>query len=827
MSNIASVYITNSTRNFDKEYHYQIPDSIKGNVIPGVRVIVPFGKADRSTEGYVLKVMEFSEMKGLKDVKKLVDDKPILSAGMLELALWMKKRYICTFSDAIKCMLPPGIGIKSTKVVRFIQPNGLEELKHSIESNIKKPNNISIIIDKLIENGNEYEYEELKNSLNIKSFSKDIKKLEQKGFISVFEEYSTKVKEKTVRVAFLSLPKEEIIEEIESNRVKKIQQIRVLEMLLENEFISIADIVRFSSVSASVLNTLKKYGYIDFKDIEVNRDPLRQRVISPTQPLEPTSEQLSAINEIKKKIDFEEFGEVLLHGVTGSGKTEVYLQLIQHVIDKEKQSIVLVPEISLTPQMVERFKGRFGTNVAVLHSRLSLGERFDQWRLIKEGKIKVVVGARSAVFAPFQKLGLVIMDEEHENTYKSEITPKYHASDIARERCVYDKAVLLLGSATPSVDTYFKARSGKIDFLEMASRANKMQMPKVEIVDMRKELDEGNRSIFSRKLSEEVDNNISLGQQTMLFLNRRGHASFVFCRKCGFSLKCVNCNISLTYHSNDERLICHYCGYTIKNPELCPNCKSDYIRHFGTGTQRVEDDIKKQFPLSSVIRMDMDTTTYKNSHEEILRTFRDNNINIMVGTQMIAKGHDFPNVTLVGVLAADSLLNTGDYKASERTFQLITQVSGRAGRGELKGRVIVQTYNCEDFSIRAACNHDYTSFYNQEIQIRKKLEYPPFTNLAVMILSGMGDRHVYNKAKEVKILTNEYFGNDNVRLEILGPARAPLSKIKNKYRWRIIVKCHNFDKLLDVLSSVSDSFHRKKEKNEVELSMDINPVNML
>jgi primosomal protein N' (replication factor Y) (superfamily II helicase) len=361
----------------------------------------------------------------------------------------------------------------------------------------------------------------------------------------------------------------------------------------------------------------------------------------------------------------------------------------------------------------------------------------------------------------------------------------------------------------------------------MTSRANSMVMPKVEIIDMRNELDEGNRSIFSRRLSEEIEKNIASCEQTMLFLNRRGHSSFVFCRKCGFTLKCLNCNISLTFHSKDERLICHYCGYTIKNPKQCPNCKSDYIRHFGTGTQRVEDDLKKQFPESTVIRMDMDTTTYKNSHEEILRTFKEQNVNVMIGTQMIAKGHDFPNVTLVGVLMADSLLQTGDFRASERTFQLITQVAGRAGRGSLLGRVIIQTYNTEDFSILAASNHDYTGFYNQEIQIRKKLDYLPFTNIAVIILSGRNDKQVFKKSKEVSILAKELFGDYEGQIEILGPARSPLSKLKNKYRWRIIIKCLEIDRLINVLSGVSDSFYRKKDKDEIELSVDINPVNML
>lgn len=815
MGNIASVVISNANREFDREYHYIIPEMLKDRVLPGIRVIVPFGKGNRSVEAYVFKLVDISEMNGLKEIKKVIDEKPILDEKMLSLAAWMKERYICTYSDAIRCMLPAGIGVKSLKIVKLLKYD--ENLKDSAKK----------ILGLLDEAGSECEFEDLKNKSGLKSFSKHIKTLEESGLISIFEEYTTRVKEKYIRVAYLAVPRDEIIDEIESNRIKKIQQIRVLEMLMDNQYISVADIMRFAGVSGSVLDTLKKYGYIDFKDIEVSRDPVKNMAIARTSPLEPTLQQASILEKVKEQLVKREFGEILLHGVTGSGKTEVYLQLIHHIIRMDKQAIVLVPEISLTPQMVERFKSRFGEDVAVLHSRLSLGERYDQWRLIREGRIKVVVGARSAVFAPLKRLGIIIIDEEHENSYKSEITPKYHAVDIARKRCRDENGLLLCGSATPSVEAYFKAQEGSISLLRMTDRANSMVMPKVHIVDMRKELEEGNRSVFSRLLAAEIESNIQTGQQTILFLNRRGYASFVLCRSCGQAIKCVNCNISLTYHAFDERLICHYCGYTEKIPKTCPRCKSSYIKHFGTGTQKVEDDLKKQFPGCSVIRMDMDTTTYKNSHEEILRAFRERNINIMVGTQMIAKGHDFPNVTLVGVLAADSLLNTGDYRASERTFQLITQVAGRAGRGELPGRVVIQTYNTEDFSILAACRHDYTSFYDQEIKVREKLDYPPFTNIATVILSGINDRLVFDGAKSVRnsILTafSDYQGSPL----ILGPARAPLSRIKSKYRWRIVIKCKSMDKLISVLSKISDDFYRENKRSNVELSIDINPFSML
>lgn len=815
MSIIASVVLSDTTREFDKEYYYRIPEGMINKVAPGIRAIVPFGKGNRLKEAYVLNVLDIQEKGDLKEIAKIVDEFPVLNCNLLKLSTWMKNRYICTYSDVIKTMLPPGIGIKNSRIVKVIRNEA------QLKPNEKK------VIDLLVDFGGECEYDELQEKLAFKTMAKTVKSLEQAGIVSIVEEFSSRAREKTVRVAYLIRPKEEVLEEIESNRIKKIQQIRVMEMLLDNEYIAASDIVRFSGVSAGVLNTLKKNGYIDFKEIEVQRDPYRHMGISRTESLPPTQEQQKVLKSVKLELDKNEFKEALLHGVTGSGKTEVYLQLIHHCMQQGRQSIVLVPEISLTPQMVERFKGRFGKEVAVLHSRLSLGERYDQWRLIRDGKIKVVVGARSAIFAPFEKLGLVIIDEEHENSYKSELTPKYSAREIARERCKYDGAVLLYGSATPSIETYYQALEGKMLLLEMQERANKMMLPEVKIVDMREELEDGNRSVFSRKLAFEIEQNIKNNQQTMLFLNRRGYSSFVLCRKCGYTVKCMNCNVSMTYHAYEDRMICHYCGFTIKSMELCPKCKSNYIRHFGTGTQKIEEEVRKQFPESTVLRMDLDTTSYKNSHEEILRTFKEKNVNILVGTQMIAKGHDFPNVTLVGVLAADSLLNTGDYRASERTFQLITQVAGRAGRGEIPGRVVIQTYNTDDFSIQTAQKHDYVSFYNQEVKIREKLHYPPFTNIAVLILSGLYDRTVFERSKLIKEQLENYMKDFEPEAEVLGPARAPLSKIKNKYRWRIIVKSSDMDKLIEILSKVSDGFNKTKGRINVDLSIDINPVNML
>ncbi len=816
MDKIAVVVINGTTREFDRQYHYLMPESLSDALAEGMRVIVPFGGGNSLKEGYVFGFAASSDYKNLKSIKKIIDAKPVLTPSLIELAIWMKQRYICTYAAAIKCMLPAGIGVKSLSIIKLL--NNIRGLPPSKQA----------IIDTLAANENELEVNELKGLCGVKSgLNAHIKALEATGIIRVSEQYSTAVREKTIRVASLAMPSTEVLEDIENGVLKRIQQIKVLEMLLDNDYIAVADIVRFASVSPSVIDTLRRSGYLYYKDIEVKRDPLKHRTIVPTQPLEPTQEQAAVLEAAIAAVDRGSFSEILLHGVTGSGKTEVYLQLIRHVLDQGRQAIVLVPEISLTPQMIERFRGRFGDLVAVQHSRLSPGERYDQWRLIGNGEVKVVVGARSAVFAPFEKLGIVIIDEEHENSYKSETTPKYSAAQIAARRCLQDGALLLYGSATPSVDTFQRALDGKIGLLNLKGRANALVMPKVEVVDMRRELEEGNRTIFSTRLSEEITRNIKAGQQTILFLNRRGYASFILCRSCGIRLKCRHCNITMTYHSNDNRLICHYCGYTIKLPSTCPSCGSVSIRQFGTGTQKVEEDLQKYFPGSSVIRMDMDTTTGKHSHEEILDAFREKNINILVGTQMIAKGHDFPNVTLVGVLAADSLLGMDDFRASERTFQLLTQVAGRAGRGSLPGRVVIQTYNTEDYSITAACSHDYPSFFRQESDIRKRLNYPPFTNIACIILSSVNDKLAFENAKEVaRLLASQIVSDEGDEL-LPGPVRAPISRLRNRYRWRLVMKCNSVDRLTAMLAAASDTFHASKGRNDVELNMDINPASMM
>lgn len=886
MRKIAVVVISNTTREYDREYHYLVPEALRGGLLPGMRVIVPFGKSNRTKEGYVLGFTEGSDFEGLKEIQKVIDNKPVLIPSLIKLAVWMKQRYFCTYSQAIKCMLPAGIGVKSLRFITLsgakaqnsaqrqtcgqaqssVQVHGSTHGQSSaqeqsstqgqssaqeqssthgqnsaqeqsstqgqsstqVQEGIKLTPNQKILIDLLKANDGSMEAGELRKLYGTRSgYNKNINELAEKGAVTITERYSSPVREKTIRAASLAMPAEEVLADIESGQLKRIQQIRVLEMLMDNEYIAVTDLARFASVSVSVLDTLRKYGYIYYRDIEVQRDPMRHREVEPTVHLDPTPEQKAVLEEAMCLIDSRSYSEMLLHGVTGSGKTEVYLQLIQHVIDSCRQAIVLVPEISLTPQMVDRFRGRFGARVAVMHSRLSPGERYDQWRQIREGAVSIVIGARSAIFAPFSDLGLVIIDEEHENTYKSETTPKYTAAQIAAMRCSYDGALLMYGSATPSTETYQRAIDGEIGLAVMKGRANTALMPRVDVVDMRRELEIGNRSIFSSVLQREIKKNIQAGQQTILFLNKRGYASFVLCRSCGIRLKCRHCNITMTYHSVDDRLICHYCGYTVKMPDCCPKCGSGHIRQFGTGTQKVEEELHKYFPEASVIRMDMDTTTGKHSHQEILDAFRNENINILVGTQMIAKGHDFPNVTLVGVLAADSLLGMDDYRASERTFQLLTQVAGRAGRGKLPGRAVIQTYNTEDYSITTACRHDFDSFFKKEAQIRQRLHYPPFTCIGVAVISSVNDKLAFAKAREVSSFLASGLDAGAGDTLLPGPARAPLSRIRNRYRWRVIVKCGSQERLAELLSGLTDFFAKKKGRDDVDLSVDINPVSML
>lgn len=515
----------------------------------------------------------------------------------------------------------------------------------------------------------------------------------------------------------------------------------------------------------------------------------------------------------------------LIHGVTGSGKTEIYMHLVKNMIQKGKESIILVPEISLTPQMVERFKGRFGSNVSVFHSKLSDGERYDEWVRIKSGEVKVAVGARSAIFLPFSNLGLIVVDEEHEGSYKSESDPKYSAVEIGEMKSEIENCKLVLGSATPSIDTYYKCVNNEYKLLTIGERADGASMPEISVVDMREELKENNKSIFSRELYEAVKETLEKKEQVILFLNRRGFSTFVSCRKCGFVFKCKNCDVPLTYHSDKKYLICHYCGSTAEIPKVCPKCGSKYVKYFGVGTERVEREVKKIFSNARILRMDKDTTGKKNSYELIYNSFKNGEADILIGTQMIAKGFDFKEVTLVGIVAADLTLNIPDYRAAERTFQLISQVSGRAGRGNKKGRVIIQTYTPESYAIKYSSQNDYKNFYKTEIMLREGMNYPPFSKICIANMSSKNEQLLIKYTQIIgSFLKNKFKSCDNI--DILGPCPSPIGKINEFYRWQILLKG---EVTYDTANFIKKSIYEilKKDYNVIRISVDINPLSLL
>lgn len=638
------------------------------------------------------------------------------------------------------------------------------------------------------------------------------------------KKFENRVKDKTGNFVYLKKSKEEIENDIDDKIIKSKKQIRVLEFLKDNEGIYISDLEMITDVSNSIIKNLEKKEYIELIEEKIMRNPFKDKKVPRDSKLELNDEQKVAFDTVKESIDTNKYEQFLLFGVTGSGKTEVYMQLIEEVIKKGKKAIILVPEISLTPQMVNRFLARFGESIAVLHSKLSVGERYDEWNKIKNNEANIIIGARSAIFAPVDNLGIIIIDEEHDSSYKSDMTPRYNAKDIARYLCKKNSIPLILGSATPDVNTYFKMKNGEIKLLKLKKRANNLNLPKVEIVDLREELANGNKSMISDRLYECIEENLKNKMQIILFLNRRGYSTFVMCRECGFTAKCKNCNITLTYHADENKLKCHYCGYQTNNFYKCPICGSNKIKYFGAGTQKLEEEIKKLFKDVKTIRMDIDTVTKKNSHEIILDKFKNENIDILIGTQMVVKGHHFPKVTLVGVVAADGSLNTNDFRAGERTFQILTQVAGRAGRESENGKVIIQTYNKDNYSIQYAKEQNYEKFYEDEISIRRQLNYPPFCDIILFSLVSKYEKEVKEISNYIhKILKKEFRVYNSII--IMNPLPAPINKIKNRYRWRIIMKCKFSNNVIDTINKVLDEFYSKNYKN-TRIIVDVNPTNM-
>lgn len=593
--------------------------------------------------------------------------------------------------------------------------------------------------------------------------------------------------------------------------------------------ISRKELAAASGVSVSLVDKLVAEGLLRCGEVELRRDPYPAEGLITGDGFTLNPEQADTLEEIKRAVDRSRREVFLLHGVTGGGKTEVYLRAIAHTLDRGRQAVVMVPEISLTTQMVSVFRGRYGDRVAVLHSRLSEGERYDEWKRIACGVAPVVLGARSAAFGPLSNPGLIVLDEEHEPSYKQEETPRYHARDVALRLAAQFEAVAVLGSATPSVESYYRAQPGSpYRLLSITRRIEMRALPEVRVIDMRQEMKAGNSGLLSSQLISALQDRLARREQSILFLNRRGYSTLVVCRECGLVMKCPHCDISLTYHTTG-RLSCHYCNHSVSDPGCCPDCGSRYVDYFGAGTQKVEEEVRKLLPGAGVLRMDSDTTARKGSHGRILRVFRDGGADILIGTQMVAKGLDLPQVTLVGVVNADTTLHMPDFRSAERTFQLVSQVAGRAGRGDLGGEVLVQTLSPGHYSILAASRHDYPGFYEKEMAVRRSLNYPPFTRLARVLVTGSDEGEVRVLAGAWAVELRRLAGGDDGQgeIEILGPAPAPLTRVKDRHRHHVIVRSRSGNRLRSLLQLAMDRMEAKKSKGGLNAVVDIDPQSLL
>ncbi|PNQ83733.1 primosomal protein N' [Paenibacillus polymyxa] len=848
---VAKVIVDVPAKDTDRTFDYLIPDSMRPWIEPGSRVAVPFGK--RTVQAFVISVVPAEEPPKyrMRAIQELLDLVPPLSPDLVELGKWMSERYACNQIMALQVMIPTALKGKAERYISIAEQQESTNPQWSMLSNQGDEIEWALLTDdgmsdpaerqivSFIQNKEQVPLQQL--SRRFPEEAEVIKSLLRRGVLQESQVIKDKLGKKTMKAVDLAISIDEASMALEQFSAKAQRQREVLAFLLErSEFLPLPlkEVMTSLGVSAATVKALEDKGYVLQEDVEVFRDPYRGRNFKPTDPLPLTAEQQSVYERIVRQLDMREQGAYLLHGVTGSGKTEIYLQTIQRCIEQNRQAIVLVPEISLTPQMVERFKGRFGDQVAVMHSRLSGGERYDEWRKIREGRVKVAIGARSAVFAPFRELGLIIMDEEHETSYKQEETPKYHARDVAIRRAHQHGAVVILGSATPSLESYYAARSQSNDefaplLLEMPTRALGNTLPEVHIMDMREELRAGNRSMFSRALHNGIAERLERKEQTVLLLNRRGHSTFVMCRSCGYVAGCPDCDISLTYHQRSNNLRCHYCGYSEPVPQTCPECGSEHIRYFGTGTQRVEEELAKLFPGIRVVRMDVDTTTEKNAHEKLLKQFRDKKADVLLGTQMVAKGLDFPDVTLVGVITADSALNLPDFRAAEKTFQLLTQVAGRAGRHQLPGEVFVQSYTPEHYSVVHASRHDYSSFVREELKHRRNLHYPPYCRLILVtfsheqlpVLVRLAEN--YSATLQGRARQRGWFGNmDRLTsdvLDILGPVASPISRIKNRYRFQCMIKWRGNIDAIGLAQQVADEMAESAQAQKLLISLDVDP----
>ncbi len=802
---IVKVAVSAAPYSIDKPYDYLVPALLEETAVPGARVRVPFGRGNRESEGMILAREVGEKTPGLKPLQAVLDQTPVLDADGISLALWMRQRYFCTMFEAIHTILPSGLWYQFQELWSLTGQEGGEAVRGG-----------SAVLDVLRAQGGTCALETLRETCG-EQVTATLRTLEKAGFVRCETAAKRRVGDKTRRIAELAVSAEDALALTEAKRRSAPMRYEVVRMLASAGRTSTADICYFTGASMQTLRGLEKAGIIAFSEEEELRVPEVQSR-EPGAPIVLNDEQQAAFAAVMELTTHEKGEVALLHGVTGSGKTQVYLRLVQEVLRQGKTAMVLVPEIILTPQMMRKFSSYFGSDVAMLHSSLRMTERYDQWKRIRRGEVRVVLGTRSAIFAPLKDLGLLIMDEEQESSYQSENPPRYHTRDIAKYLCAKHRAILVLGSATPSVETAWAAEQGTYHHFALRSRYNQGALPEVVVSDLRQEIRAGNAGMIGSALREELEKNLASGEQSILFLNRRGSSRYLLCGECGYVPECPRCSVPMTYHSANGRLMCHYCGHSQRAYETCPEC-GGMMKHIGAGTQKVEEELRELFPQAGILRMDADTAS--GSHEKLLSRFEKERIPILLGTQMVAKGLDFENVTLVGVLSADQSLYVDNYRAAERTFNLLTQVVGRAGRGSKVGRAVIQTYTPGNDVIQSAARQDYDSFYRGEIRLRRLRRYPPFADLFTVTVSGTEEGMVLRASANVREQLRQLFPGEE---EVLGPAPAPVVKLNNRFRYRCMLVGKNDKATRDKLSWLLKEFAGNRANRGLNIFVDCNTL---
>lgn len=813
-ADMVKVAVSAAPYSIDKPYSYLVPESLAAAAVPGVRVMVPFGRGNKESEGLILARVQEPKLPGSKAIRQILDSEPVLDKAGIDLALWMRGRYFCTVFEAVKTILPAGLWY------------GLREIwSLAMEPETARSAAVGIpgawqVLDLLEKQGGKADIRVLRDALG-DGVEKPLKAMKKAEILTCETDAKRKIADKSHRMVELAVNTEDAYALTEPKRRSAPARYEVVNFLATAGRTPAAEVSYYTGASARTLKAMEKAGLIAFSEEEELRVPSLDDV-EPGPEIVLNEEQQRAFEEILGRVQAAKPSVTLLHGVTGSGKTQVYLRLVQETLALGKTAMVLVPEIVLTPQMMRKFSSYFGSRVAMLHSSLKMTERYDQWKRIRRGEVDVVLGTRSALFAPLKNLGLIIMDEEQEGSYQSENVPRYDAREVAKYLCVREKAALVFGSATPTVETAWTAEQGSYQKALLRRRYNENALPEVLIADLRQEILNGNPGLISTPLRQELEKNLAAGEQSILFLNRRGSSRMLLCGECGYVPQCPRCSTAMTYHSANGRLMCHYCGHSEPAADTCPEC-GGWMKHVGAGTQKVEEELRELFPEAGILRMDADTTA--GGHEEILQTFERERVPILLGTQMVAKGLDFENVTLVGVLSADISLYVDNYRAAERTFSLLTQVVGRAGRGGKTGRAVIQTYTPGNDVIRCAARQDYDAFYESEIRMRRLRRYPPFADLFTVTVSGTEEGRVLRAAVSVRETLRQLCRRPELAAgdpEVLGPAPAPVVKVNNRFRYRCTLVGKNDKATREMLAWLQKNFAKDSANRGMNLFVDHN-----